>query len=178
MTTISLSELIILIITGGLGGAVARYLLDVRRARYEYVIKLHRRWCSAEFRQIRSEVYKIVEDFNSIDSSTKEANTFLSYVENGTLLQHPSGHSFVQIVFFFADINACLEKKLLDAGFTYRLFGASQYFWFQPLISAVREHLPNQTDDIRWKWETEKLEEKFRRFREKDSKEKKKLLGK
>lgn len=173
----SLSELIIVIISGGLGGAVVRYILDVRRAKYEYVIKLHREWWSAEFSQMRSEVYKIVEGYKSIDSST-EANTFLRHVANGTLLQHPSGHSFVQIAFFFADINACLEKKLLDVGFTYRLFGASQYFWFQPLISVVRERLPNQTDDIRWKWETEKLEEKFRRFREKDSEEKKKLLGK
>ena len=173
----SLWELIIAIISGGIGGAVVRYILEVRRTKYEYVIKLHREWWSPEFSQMRSEVYKIVKSFNSSNSRT-EADIFLHHVEEGTLLQHPSGHSFVQIAFFFADINACLEKKLIDAGFTYRLFGASQYFWFQPLISAVRKRLPNQTDDIRWKWETEKLEEKFRRFREKDGEAKKKLLGK
>ena len=173
----AISEFIILIISGGLGGAVVRYILDVRRAKYEYVMKLHREWWSAEFRQMRSEVYKIVEDLNAVDSGA-EAGIFLKHVKSGRLLEHPTGHAFVQIVVFFADINACLEKKLLDVGFTYRLFGASQYFWFQPLISAVRAHLPNKTDDIRWNWETQKLEEKFERFRRSDEHKKRKLLGK
>ena len=177
LSLMSLLKLIIVIISGGLGGAVVRYTLEVRRAKYEYVIRLHREWWSAEFSEMRSEVYKIVEDFNSIDSGT-EAKIFLSHVEKGTLLQHPSGRAFVQIAFFFADISACLEKKLLDAAFTYRLFGESQYFWFQPLISAVRKRLPNQTDAIRWKWETEELEKRFERFRKKDNQKKRKRLGK
>ena len=173
----SLSELIIVVISGGFAGAIVRYILDVRRSKYEYVMKLHREWWSEEFSQMRSKVYKIVKDFKGVDPGT-EAKDFLSHVEKGTLLEHPAGHAFVQIVFFFADINACLEKKLLNASFTYRLFGASQYFWFQPLISAVREGLPNQTDDIRWVWETKELEEKFERFRKNDKRKKRKQLGK
>ena len=166
LSLMNLLKLIIVFISGGLGGAIVRYILDVRRAKYEYVIKLHREWWSPEFSQMRSKVYKIVEDFNAIDSGT-EATNFLSHVQKGNLLQHPAGPAFAQIVFFFADINACLEKNLLDADFTYRLFGRSQYFWFQPLIKAVRDCRPNETKAIRWRRETEELEEKFECIRKK-----------
>ena len=172
-----LSELIVAIISGGSAGAIVRYVFDVRKSRYEYAMKLHREWWSKEFSQMRHKVYNIVKDLDSINPGP-DAKVFLDHAKKGTLLKHPEGHAFVQIVFFFSDINACLEKKLINAAFTYRLFGASQYFWFQPLISAVRECLPNKTDDIRWKWETEKLEEKFERFRKKYDREKGKLLGK
>ena len=67
LSLMSLLKLIIVIISGGLGGAVVRYILEVRRAKYEYVIRLHREWWSAEFSEMRSEVYKIVEDFNSAE---------------------------------------------------------------------------------------------------------------
>ena len=70
----SLSELIIVIISGGLGGAIVRYILDVRRSKFEYVLKLHREWWSTEFSQMRSEVYKIVKDFNSIGSRDRGKN--------------------------------------------------------------------------------------------------------
>ena len=140
-----------------------RYILDARRSRYEYVIKLHREWWSPEFSQMRSKVYKIVEDFDPTNPGMEAVN-FLGHVQKGTILQHPAGPAFAQIVFFFADINACLEKKLLNADFAYRLFGESQYFWFQPLIKAVRDCLPNGTKVRRWKWETEELEEKFERI--------------
>ncbi len=99
----AISEFIILIISGGLGGAVVRYILDVRRAKYEYVMKLHREWWSAEFSQMRSEVYKIVEDLNAVDSGA-EAGIFLKHVKSGRLLEHPTGHAFVQIVVFFAQV--------------------------------------------------------------------------
>ena len=155
-----LINLIVAIFSGGLVGGIARYILDMRRAKYEYVIKLHREWWSPEFSQMRRKVYKIVEDFDPINSGP-EAKNFLNHVQKGNLLQHPAGPAFAQIVFFFADINACLEKNLLNADFTYRLFGRSQYFWFQPLIEAARNCRPNETKVIRWRRETEKLEEKF-----------------
>ena len=173
----SLLEFIIAIISGGFAGAIVRYILDVRRSKYEYVMKLHREWWSEEFSQMRREVYKIAKDFKG-DTPGTEAKNFLSHVAEGTHLEHPAGPAFFQIVFFFADINACLEKKLLNASFTYRLFGASQYFWFQRLIGEVRECQPNQTDDIRWRWETEALEKKFGRFRENDNRKKGKQLAK
>ena len=166
LSLMDLIKLVIVIFSGGLGGAIMRYILDVRRTKYEYVIKLHREWWSPEFSQMRSKVYKIVEDFNAIDPGT-EAKNFLSHVQQGNLLQHPAGPAFAQIVFFFADINACLEKNLLDADLTYDLFGRSQYFWFQPLIKAVRNCRPNETKAIRWRGETKKLEEKFESIRRK-----------
>ena len=89
--TLSLMDLITLIIAiflSGLGGAIMRYRLDVRRAKREYVIKLHREWWSPEFSQMRSKVYKIVEDLNSIDSGT-EAKNFLSHVQKGTFCNTP-----------------------------------------------------------------------------------------
>ena len=46
-----LLKLIIAIFSGGLGGVIMRYILDVRRAKYEYAIKLHREWWSPEFSQ-------------------------------------------------------------------------------------------------------------------------------
>ena len=159
-------NLIVALVSGGLTAAIVRHRLDVRRSRYEYVIKLHREWWSPEFSQMRSKVYKIVEDLNTIGSGN-EAKNFLSHVQKGKLLQHPAGPAFAQIVFFFADMNACLEKKLLNADFTYRLFGRSQYSWFQPLIIAVRNCQPNAPKAIRWRWETEELEEKFERIRKK-----------
>ena len=171
-------EFIIAIISGGIGGGLVRYILDTRKAKREYAIKLHREWWSAKFSQRRSEVYKIVEDLHPTGGHGPDAEAFLRHVKDRTVLQHPSGRSFFQIAFFFADINACLDKKLLDADFTYRLFGASQYYWFQPLIEEVRKNLPNQTDDIRWKWETKELEKKFDPFREKDIAKKNKLLSK
>ena len=168
LSLMDLITLIIVFFSGGLGGAIMRYILDVRRAKYEYVIKLHREWWSPEFCQMRSKVYKIVEDFNTRHSgSGTEANFFLSHIEKGNLLQHPAGRAFSQIMFFFADLNACLEMKLIDAKLTYRLFGKAQYSFFQPLIVAVRKCRPNETRDIRWRWETKQLEEKFESIRQK-----------
>ena len=169
-------ECIVALIAGGVGGAIVQYCLYARRSKREYAIELHREWWSKEFSERRKEIYAIVEDIRSgvPGSAAKE---FLDHADNRKLSAHPAGRAFVQIVFFFADINACLEKGLLDKDLTYRLFGASQYFWFQPLIHAVRESIRHSSDDVRWKWETEELEEKFERFRKIDYRERRKRLG-
>jgi hypothetical protein len=154
------------IITGGLAGAVVRYVLDARRERIEYTLRLHEEWWKPEFHQMRQAVFELVEDLQSVGGGERSTE-FLRQVEQGALLKHPAGPAFARIVFFFADLNACLDKRVVDRRLAYRMFGESQFFWFEPLIIAVREKVKDN-QRVRWAWEVNSLSAKFSRIRAKD----------
>lgn len=70
------------------------------------------------------------------------------------------------MVFFFADLNTYIEKNLVNPSLAYRLFGAAQYAWFEPLIDAIRPEVKDSR--VRWVWETKSLSAKFKAIATKD----------
>jgi hypothetical protein len=163
--------LLVSLLSGGVAGAVVRYFLDVRKARFEYTMKLHREWSSVEYHKMRMAVWAIVEDLTRPEGPGEVATAFLDHATKGTTTDHPAGPAFIHICVFFADLNACLDKSLVDPKFAYRLFGEAQYFGYKPLIDAVRNGRPHdKRGGRRWSVETSELETRFNALRPKSSK--------
>ena len=159
--------LIASMITGGLAGALVRYVLDKRREQIAYTMKLHEQWWSEEFQRMRRAVFELVSDFSAAGGPGEKSLEFLAQFQHEGRFEHPAGPAFVRIVFFFSDLNACLDKKVVDKRLAYRLFGESQYFWFEPLIDAVRDKV-KRNPQVRWAWEINSLSSKFTKIKERD----------
>ena len=158
--------LIVSLISGGLAGVIVRYLLDTRKSRHEYTMRLHEEWWTPQFVEMRSSVYTLAENFKRPTGPGETSKEFLASVEAGTFLSHPVGPAFVRIA-FFADLNACLDKRLVDRDLAYRLFGEAQFLWFEPLLAAVAKHI-GQKPGVRWVWEIESLGRTFDAIRSRD----------
>jgi hypothetical protein len=76
-------------VTGGLAGAIVRYLLDTHKQRYEYTMRLHENWWRPEFHQMRSQVYELVEDYKNPSGPGEKSKKFLASVAQGDVLAHP-----------------------------------------------------------------------------------------
>ena len=131
--------------------------------------RLHEKWWSTDYAEARQTVYNVVEDWKRDGRKSKE---FLDYYSSPHSHQRPKElRAFAKLVFFFADLNVYIDKGLIDSKLAYRLFGSSQYAWFQDFISEVRKKIENRetrADEnkcIRWVDETKSLEKEFSKLR-------------
>ncbi len=156
---------------GGLGSVILTNYLNNRKSKLEYVMELHKTWWNSDFQKARRNVYEVAKDitFKSSKDYTDETNYFLKCASENKLNTYKTGRQFIKIVFFFADLNACLDQGIVDKKLAYRLFGASQYEHFRPLIKRTREEIEKCYSSnlspvdisIRWIKETKELDTIF-----------------
>ena len=129
-------------------------------------MKLHEEWWKQDFRTARTVVYEVVEDLDRVGGPGPKYIELLGHYRNKTGANDPTCQSFARLVFFFADLNTYIEKNLVNPSLAYRLFGAAQYAWFEPLIDAIRPEVKDSR--VRWVWETKSLSAKFKAIATKD----------
>jgi hypothetical protein len=147
-------------------GAVVRYYLDDRKQRLEFAMKLHEEWWKEDFRKARTTIYEIVEDMKRVGGPGPKYLELLNHCRNKTGTNDPAHQAFACLAFFFADLNTYLEKGLVDTDLAYRLFGAAQYAWFEPLFDKIRPEIEDQR--VRWAWETKSLSKRFKAIANED----------
>ncbi len=94
-------------ISGGLMGALVRYLLDRKKDKNELAIKLHEVWWSKEFVEHRDSIYTIVKDFDTEERVLSKE--FLNGIRKNQ--KHEEyWRSFTRLVFFFQISMFTLKK--------------------------------------------------------------------
>jgi hypothetical protein len=75
-----------------------------------------------------------------------------------------------RIAFFFADLNAMLDERLVDEKLAFRLFAEAQFDWFGPFLLAIANEIEaretsrassSTTKIIRWVEEVRALHNRF-----------------
>ncbi len=151
------------------------YRARLRLEQASNATKLHEKWWSEDYRSARQKIYSLIQDWNSGENSGEKSKAFLDYVSfPGKAENEPDEFSdFIQLVFFFSDLNVYIDEQLINIRLAYRLLGDSQYKWFQDFIYEVRtrteSRLSLDSDKVgkvvRWVVETKALEKKFDSFR-------------
>ena len=101
-------------------------------------IRLHEIWWSAELDQARRTAWQVIADWEAGGELSQEV--LRSYRSHGR--GEATGYvdervAISRIAFFFADLNAMLDAKLVPADLVSRLFGHAQFAWYQPFLMAV-----------------------------------------
>lgn len=147
------------VISGAFGGAATRLFLDNRENKAT-VFALHEKWWGKEFAEHRDKIYRIIKN----ESLKSDFFSGINRIFKDDEIDHESWHSFTRIAFFFSDLNAYIDSKLISEKLCLRMFGNSQYSWFRPFIKEVRNKLVGNNPDIRWIKETIAFEAKLDKF--------------
>jgi len=154
---------------GSFLAALGVYCSQKRMSQAAETARLHQMWWSDEFREIRTTVFSFVDEW---EKNEKRITSIIKSYKETTSDFEQERRAVARIAFFFADLNAMIDAKLVDEDFAYRIFGDAQFFWFSEFLLAIANEIElrrrsTAADDrrvVRWVKEVRELDQRFRRM--------------
>lgn len=150
---------------------ISIFFVQQRSERRRYTAQLHDFFWSEDFKRVRELVW--IERDKWLREGD-EAKIIQYFVKPEFDLEKPRDTSeaeraVVRLLFFFADLNRYIDRKIVDRQLALELFGDAQYRWFSDFVEGirkvVREGPKGRKTFPRWVSETESLERKVNRSR-------------
>ena len=151
---------------GALGAFFAAFVLfwmQKRRDQAYQVVRLHDLWWSEKYRDARALTFKYVAEFEAAGGTITPI--IKSYREGSGDLNEDK-KQIALICFFFADLNALIDERIISERVSFRFFGSAHYFWFSSFLLAVANEIELHRqkeifDKIRWIPEVRELDARF-----------------
>lgn len=120
-------------------------------ARRRYTADLHSQWWNRDFEEDRAIVWQQLKLW---EKERDNAPGIVHYKnpDFGWPIGSPERRAHGRILFFFADLNTLLERKLIDKGLTLEFFGEAQYEWFRDYFDAIRSARVQRDDQLKPRW--------------------------
>ena len=155
----------VLFSAASLGATVVVYMAQRRATQAAEVARLHHLWWAEELEKARSLVFPLVEEW---EGSGGTITPIIRSYHDHSQEYEGERRAIARIAFFFADLNAMIDKHLISSSFAFRIFGDSQFSWFSPFLLAVATEIesgskPQSGRKVRWVGEVRALEQRFRR---------------
>jgi hypothetical protein len=154
---------------GSFLAALGVYRSQKRMSQAAETARLHQMWWGDEFREIRTTVFSFVDEW---EKNEKRITSIIKSYKETTSDFEQERRAVARVAFFFADLNAMIDAKLVDENFAYRIFGDAQFFWFSEFLLAIANEIElrrrsTAADDrrvVRWVKEVRELDQRFRRM--------------
>ena len=158
--------------TGALGSFLAALFVfrsQKNRDQAAEVSRLHQMWWGEEMHEPRITTFRHVQEW---EENGRNVTPIVKSYRESTSEFESEKLSIARVAFFFADLNAMIDEKLVNEKLAFRVFGDAQFFWFSHFLLAIaNEHeIKGNTkkDDsnrvIRWVVEVRSLDERFKRI--------------
>lgn len=159
---------------GSFLGALAIYSNQKQQNQSSEVARLHQMWWSEEMNAHRVAAFKCVTEWEANDK--KVTPVIKSYRESSDNYSSEK-KSIARVAFFFADLNAMIDEKLINEKLAFRIFGDAQFFWFSHFLLSIANEIElkgrTQRDAsnrvVRWVNEVRNLDVRFSKLAEKSS---------